>query len=246
MMFMKGYTPEGFKGQAYHLHVRYTGDWGELYFRDYLIAHPETAKEYGELKLLLMQQYKHNRDVYTEAKGDFIRKITAIAKNIKQHTLMNYQVVEQEEFDIVGIAVRTTNRNGQAQQDIAGLWERFMGENIIEQIPNKQSNDVYCMYTDYESDYMGAYTTILGCKVSSVDNLPEGFTAKHIPASKYRKYIATGQIPASVGTVWGEIWQSEADEATKIDRRYLADFDVYGVKAYNPQQPEVDIYLSIK
>ena len=26
MMFMKGYTPHGFEGQAYHLHVRYPGD----------------------------------------------------------------------------------------------------------------------------------------------------------------------------------------------------------------------------
>ena len=38
MMFMKGYTVEGFKGQAYHLHVRYKGDWDEIYFRDYLVS----------------------------------------------------------------------------------------------------------------------------------------------------------------------------------------------------------------
>lgn len=32
MMFMKGYTPQGFRGQAYHLHVRYAGDWDEPIF----------------------------------------------------------------------------------------------------------------------------------------------------------------------------------------------------------------------
>jgi len=37
MMFMKGYTSEGFQGQEYHVHVRYSGDWDELYFRDYLV-----------------------------------------------------------------------------------------------------------------------------------------------------------------------------------------------------------------
>ena len=26
MMFVKGYTPAGFKGQTYHIHVRYSGD----------------------------------------------------------------------------------------------------------------------------------------------------------------------------------------------------------------------------
>jgi GrpB-like predicted nucleotidyltransferase (UPF0157 family) len=51
MMFMKGYTPEGFSGQAYHIHIRYSRDWDELYFRDYLIEHPEVAARYSDLKL---------------------------------------------------------------------------------------------------------------------------------------------------------------------------------------------------
>jgi len=32
MMFMKGYTTQGFEEQVYHVHVRYSGDWDELYF----------------------------------------------------------------------------------------------------------------------------------------------------------------------------------------------------------------------
>lgn len=158
---------------------------------------------------------------------------------------MNYEIAKLEEFNIIGISVRTTNQNGQAQGDIGKLWKRFMGQNIISQIPNKLSSDIYCMYTDYESDYMGMYTTIIGCKVSSLASLPEGFTGKHVPSCTYRLYKAVGQIPASVGAAWGEIWQTEADEKTKINRRYLADFDIYGAKAQDPIQPEVSIYLSV-
>ena len=80
MMFMKGYTPEGFKAQAFHLHIRYSGDWDEPYFRDYLLAHPDTAKVYGELKVKLQKLYEHDRDGYTDAKTDFIREITNRAK----------------------------------------------------------------------------------------------------------------------------------------------------------------------
>lgn len=80
MMFMKGYTPEGFKGQAYHLHVRYSGDWDELYFRDYLISHPETAAEYAKLKIELKAKFEFDRDGYTAAKTDFIKKITRLAR----------------------------------------------------------------------------------------------------------------------------------------------------------------------
>ncbi|MDR0660871.1 MAG: effector binding domain-containing protein [Prevotellaceae bacterium] len=161
------------------------------------------------------------------------------------NTKTSYKTIELDEFYIVGISVRTINRNGSAQQDIAGLWARFMGQNLIAEIPNKLGNEIYCMYTDYEHDYTGMYTTILGCKVGAVDNVPDGFMAKYIPSGKYRVYKAVGQIPASVGSVWNEIWQSEADDKTKINRRYLADFDVYGENSQAPQQPEVDIFLSI-
>ena len=76
IVFYRGYTPEGFKGQTVHIHVRYAGDWDELYFRDYLLAHPETAAEYGVLKQKLKNDYEYDRDGYTEAKGEFIRRIT--------------------------------------------------------------------------------------------------------------------------------------------------------------------------
>lgn len=80
MMFMKGYTINGFRGQAYHLHVRYSGDWDELYFCDYLILHPEVAEEYGKLKIQLKEKYEQDREAYTRGKTDFIKAITGEAR----------------------------------------------------------------------------------------------------------------------------------------------------------------------
>lgn len=80
MMFMKGYTPQGFRGQAYHVHVRYGGDWNELYFRDYLRDHKAAADEYGKLKTALRETYEHDRDGYTDAKTDFINRYTELAR----------------------------------------------------------------------------------------------------------------------------------------------------------------------
>jgi GrpB-like predicted nucleotidyltransferase (UPF0157 family) len=80
IMYLKGYTPRGFEGQVYHIHVRYPGDWDELYFRDYLIAHPDAAEEYGKLKIKLKEKYANDRDGYTEAKGEFVRKYTGFAR----------------------------------------------------------------------------------------------------------------------------------------------------------------------
>ena len=80
MMFVKGYTKQGFKGQVFHIHIRYQGDWDEIYFRDYLLSHPDTASEYGRLKLQLKQKYEHDRDAYTNAKTDFIKQICKLAR----------------------------------------------------------------------------------------------------------------------------------------------------------------------
>jgi len=80
LTFNKGYTPNGFAEKVYHLHVRYSGDWNELYFRDYLIAHEDVAEIYGKLKLSLLKEYEHDRDGYTNAKSTFILRITEQAK----------------------------------------------------------------------------------------------------------------------------------------------------------------------
>lgn len=76
----KGYTNEGFANEVYHIHLRGIGDCDELYFRDYLTNHPDVAKAYEKLKIQLAEKYRHNRDVYTNEKSDFILKYTSLAK----------------------------------------------------------------------------------------------------------------------------------------------------------------------
>ena len=44
--------------------------------------HPHIAKQYETMKLELWKKHEHNRDAYTEAKTDFIRKWTAEARRI--------------------------------------------------------------------------------------------------------------------------------------------------------------------
>ena len=82
MMFMKGYTSKGFADEVFHLHVRYLGDHDELYFCRYLRENKDVAEQYGLLKKELESRFKHDRDGYTNAKTDFIKKWTAIAKEV--------------------------------------------------------------------------------------------------------------------------------------------------------------------
>ncbi len=85
MSFNLGYTEQGFSDEVFHLHLRQRGDNDELYFRDYLLAHADVAKEYESLKLALAERYRNNRDAYTDAKSGFVRKYTDLAKQDYHH-----------------------------------------------------------------------------------------------------------------------------------------------------------------
>ena len=79
LSFNKGYTENGYAKRVFHLHVRKKGDYAEMYFRDFLNAHPERAKEYEQLKLSLWKTYEHDRDEYTRQKTDMVNTFTKIA-----------------------------------------------------------------------------------------------------------------------------------------------------------------------
>ncbi len=89
LLLSKGMSCDGYSEKVYLLHVRYFGDWEELYFRDYLIAHPDVAVGYGKLKQSILRDIENgiiermpngNPNGYSQAKVGFVKEITNIAK----------------------------------------------------------------------------------------------------------------------------------------------------------------------
>lgn len=70
-------------GRTHHIHMveRDFEHWERLLFRDYLIAHPETASAYQILKYRLARDHAQDRVAYTHEKTDFILDVTSRAKN---------------------------------------------------------------------------------------------------------------------------------------------------------------------
>ena len=144
-------------------------------------------------------------------------------------------------FFIVGLAVRTSNENGQAATDIPALWDRFNTENISAQITGKLSEEVYSVYTEYEGDYTKPYTTIIGCRVENLDHISEEMDGIQIDGGEFVKFIAKGNLHEGVVyNAWVDIWNSD------LPRAYTADFEIYGEKAMNLEDAEVEIFLSVR
>lgn len=149
-------------------------------------------------------------------------------------------MVNIDSFKIIGIASETTNANGKAAEDLEKLWERFFVENIANKIPNKISEEIYSIYTDYESDYTGKYTCVIGQKVDSMEGIPNGLIGREFKSGKYQKFVAKGQMPNAVVEIWKEIWAKDKE----LNRKYTADFEVYGQKSQNGENSEVEIYIA--
>ncbi len=142
-----------------------------------------------------------------------------------------YESIDLPGIFIAGLALRTTNEHDRAQTDIAGLWAKFAGEDIAGQITSRVSDDLYCVYTDYENDYRGWYTTLLGCRVTSPDDAQGLFTAL-VPRGSYRLYKPQGDAPGCVSDAWRQIWMEGSG------RNYIADYDLY-------RNGQVEIYVGI-
>ena len=150
---------------------------------------------------------------------------------------MNCILAEQDSFFVAGIAVRTTNQNARARKDIGDLWAKFMSENIQTKISGKYADDLYCVYTDYESDHTGWYTAVIGCRVSEAGN--DGMFVALVPSGKCRVYKPEGKFPECVGDTWMQIWQED------IGRTYIADYDLYKAGAKNFEETETEIYIGV-
>ncbi len=68
--------------RTHHLHMVevHSENWKKtLFFRDYLRAHPEAAKQYQTLKEELVQKFPDNREAYIECRHAFIQDILSRA-----------------------------------------------------------------------------------------------------------------------------------------------------------------------
>ncbi len=150
-------------------------------------------------------------------------------------------MIQLQSFYIMGISVNTTNANNQAAMDIGALWQKFMDENIASNIPSKIDETVYSVYCRYESDYTAPYTTLLGCKVSSINNMPDGFDYIQIVDGNYEQFVSKGNLmEGAVYKTWMDIWN------TDLPRAYTTDFEVYCEKSADPTNAIVDIFIALK
>ncbi len=146
------------------------------------------------------------------------------------------KIDQKNNIQIVGIKLRTSN--AEAMQTIPPFWQKFYQENILQQIENKVSDDVYAVYTNFANEGKnndGVYSLIIGLEVEKIGVLPKNFVSTVIKSSKRVVFEVEKGHPEKVGEKWLEIWQT-----TDIKKTYLSDYELYHTSG------EIEIYVGIE
>ena len=147
-----------------------------------------------------------------------------------------------EPFKVIGLTVISSLQDQQNTTDIGIFWGQLYAQKIMDRIPNKLSNDVYIVYTDYANNPDEGFRIIIGAKVSTLDSIPGGLTGRTIGGGNYKKFIAHGQMPNAINTLWSQI---RLMDTSRLNRDYRSDFEVYGRDRSSPDA-EVGVFISVK
>jgi predicted transcriptional regulator YdeE len=133
-------------------------------------------------------------------------------------------MTQPEEIELPGrrFAGLTTRVSPNDPYVIPALWDRFRADTTVPRIPDRVNNGAtVAVYTEYESDYTGAYTMLVGYEVTADAEVPAGVRVIEVPPQKYAVILAQGKLPEAVQQAWQWVW------ASTLDRAYTADFDEY-------------------
>lgn len=145
-------------------------------------------------------------------------------------------------FAVAGISCVT--QRDKAAEDINALWEKFFKDSVGQMIDNKESDIIYCVYSDYQGDHEAPYTVTIGYKLKSLNETANAaisnFETIRVETSDYAMMSAGGEQPKALLETWEAIWSSD------LDRTYKTDFEVYGPRFFEPDVNEVLICIGVK
>jgi predicted transcriptional regulator YdeE len=153
---------------------------------------------------------------------------------------LSFTVKKIPERIIMGVQRRTSNADGRSITDIPACWRDYLSQNMAKKIPNRAKTPaMFAVYSDYESDWTGEYSYMIGSEVTKADRIPVGLAVVRIPAQTYAVFTAVGLMPDAILGVWMSIW------GTRLPRSYTFDFEQYDARFMRPENKEADVCVAV-
>ena len=161
---------------------------------------------------------------------------------------------------LVGITARTSNQleSDPSTASIGKTIGQYCAQNrgVLSSIVQENENlkvmqeNLYSVYTEYESDKNGIYTFFVGNEINSLEFIEDlraaGFHVLQTRAQKYAKFTSDlGKMPDVCIALWRYIW-GLSDEELGGKRSYATDFEIYETNNFDPTNASVQIYIGIE
>lgn len=149
-----------------------------------------------------------------------------------------------KDLTVAGIKCRTCNMEGRAENDLKLLWDKFFGEQVMQNLPQRNNDNIMALYTEYEYGYEGDYTAFLGFEIdkdNNLENLPGGVSLITVPAGRYKVYDVEEPTPEKVVGTWERIWNADSE----LNRNYICDFEIYEDNGKGVPK-SVAVYIGVK
>lgn len=151
---------------------------------------------------------------------------------------MTYSEKSIEKMSIIGMSLRTDNSEDGLKK-IKEHWQNFTLNKTLEKIPDRKSDDIYAVYTDYAGDHSMPYSLILGAGVSTNKTVPDGMVLIKVPSQKYAIFPVIGAMPDALIQKWSEI------HTIDLKRTYTTDFELYSKLPNSQQEYSISIHIAI-
>lgn len=152
-------------------------------------------------------------------------------------------VITKNEFILVGKPYRTTMQKCQNEIDIPKFWGEFMGNGLMESIPNRINHSLMGIYTNW--DYAENFDVIIGAQVNSDMRIPDGFVSHRIKPAKYMVFTVPGNTNEEILNGWKYIYGTWMPN-TGYEREFSDDFDLFDDRFQSNTNPESEIYIPIQ
>jgi predicted transcriptional regulator YdeE len=134
---------------------------------------------------------------------------------------------------VVGVSGKVSNDR---EDLIDNVWELFENSDVLDYLnENNLTEDIVSVYCEFESDYMGEYTLLIGYEVEDDYDTPVGLNSIDIDLNHTTK-VVKGELPDAIFEEWDNIYEDKSKE-----RAHIADLDIY-----YPKEDLVEINVEYK
>lgn len=145
-------------------------------------------------------------------------------------------MLQKEEMTIVGIELRTNN--DVAFETIPAFWDKFYRDNLLSKLTDKESVDIYAVYTNYEDagySNEGDYSLIIGVTEDEIAKDLDGLSMATIPTQEYIVFNVSENKVEHVIDTWNGIWNNKM-----IERTFDTDYECYTANGH------IDVVIGVR